>query len=668
MYALTPRTNTRCQTTLLRVLAGERCAGVDVVARVAPAARRADGADEGDVDDEDGGRALAPSQRRRLFGYVAQEDVLHGASTLREAALFAAALRGAPRPADAADAALAALGLGGDARLAATRCAALSGGQRRRLAVALALAAPRPPPVLLLDEPTSGLDAAAALAVVAALAAVAEGGEGRPACAVLASLHSPSSEAFGLVHDVVLLGAGGVLAWAGRPAGAEAALEAAGLQPPPAAPVRAAPGCGVHGAGLAGRPAGCVRTPCERLLFAAADGVCLMPPPSRPPWPAGGLGLGRDGADAAGAGAHPHPPQQRQGGGGGKAAADVEAASPAGELRLPAPPPSAAPPLPPLLPAPAAAPLALQLRLLLRREAASLARSPALAAAHWLLSLCAALWLGGVYWHPRLGEAGLQARLGACFLASFLFSLSSLSACDLLHCGRPLLAREAGRLYHPAAAAAALLAADGLALRAGPALLFAAVANPMLGFQPAGARRGAFAAALVLQSVASAWLAHLLAALAPAAGVATLAAACCALQAAVFGGLLTNTAALPPGLAWLRFASPSFYAFEALAANELAGLTFDGALLPPRARPHPPNHHRLTHLPPPRCAAARRRSGAGRLRLRAGAVRRFAARNLRAEGGPGWAGPGLPRRLGRAVRLGRRVRARRAARLVVVRT
>lgn len=75
----------------------------------------------------------------------------------------------------------------------------VSGGEAKRVNIALALIAK--PRVIFLDEPTTGLDSHTANEVVSSLAALARGG----GHTVIATIHSPTSYAFSLFDELILL-------------------------------------------------------------------------------------------------------------------------------------------------------------------------------------------------------------------------------------------------------------------------------------------------------------------------------------------------------------------------------------------------------------------------------------------------------------------------------
>jgi ABC-type multidrug transport system ATPase subunit len=164
-----------------------------------------------------GGAAIATTATDRggRIGYVPQQDALHGELSVLDELLFAAEIRGLttePIRTARVSEVLAALGI---TALARRRIRELSGGERKRVSVAVELLTA--PQVLLLDEPTTGLDPGHERDLVGHLRALADSG-----CAVVLVTHSVTHLA--LVDRLLLLGTGGRPLFLGSPAEALAAL------------------------------------------------------------------------------------------------------------------------------------------------------------------------------------------------------------------------------------------------------------------------------------------------------------------------------------------------------------------------------------------------------------------------------------------------------------
>ncbi|CAL5089903.1 unnamed protein product [Urochloa decumbens] len=159
------------------------------------------------------GDILINGRREKLaFGtsaYVTQETLLMATLTVSEAVHCSAQLQlpdtvPAAEKRARADRAIRQMGLAtvAGSRIGGRVCKGISGGQRRRVSICVELLAS--PALVFLDEPTGGLDSAASLHVMGRIASLAR----EERMTVVAAVHQPSSEVFGLFHGLCLLAYG----------------------------------------------------------------------------------------------------------------------------------------------------------------------------------------------------------------------------------------------------------------------------------------------------------------------------------------------------------------------------------------------------------------------------------------------------------------------------
>jgi len=162
--------------------------------------------------------------------YVPQEDFLHGFYTVREYLNHYISLTYKDisdedrKEIIKTNAELTGLTSALDTKVGDVFRKGLSGGQKRRLSIALELVSK--PDILILDEPTSGLDSMSAFHIVEVMEKLTKEG-----ICVICTLHQPSSQIWALLDKILLLARGHICYW-GTPERAQTFFESTGKAMP----------------------------------------------------------------------------------------------------------------------------------------------------------------------------------------------------------------------------------------------------------------------------------------------------------------------------------------------------------------------------------------------------------------------------------------------------
>jgi ATP-binding cassette subfamily G (WHITE) protein 2 len=480
---------------------------------------------------------------RSLAGYVPQDDVLPGTSTVWEHLVFHATLRirgegdgrgGAETSArirSVVSDTMRSLGIDGVAHAFVgdewTR--GLSGGEKRRVSIATELLTS--PAIMFLDEPTTGLDSTNAAKVVDILAALGDQG-----VTVVLSIHQPRPDVFRLLDRVLVMSKMGDVVYCGASERAEAHFAAL-----------ARPSDGESGANEARSrkrflPEGVnvADYVLDTVLRSSDEDVRAM------------VTAFRDSETCASDRAFLASVAARAAGG-PTGAGRLKKAFEKGDSKK-------------------TAPFSKQLRLLCGRLLRKLFRHPFLIGVHFAASLATALGVGFVFMHVGADQAGIQNRLGALFFVLLYLTLMSLSSLPVWREDRLLFLRErADGVYGVDAYFASALLFDVLPMRVLPPFFFGLTTYGMIGLnEGTEVSLVTFVLALVFTNVCATCACMAIGAAAKSVAVANAVASLCFLVATLFGGFLLNKDQIPWYARWVARLSFLNYGYEALVANEFA--------------------------------------------------------------------------------------------------
>ena len=153
------------------------------------------------------------SKPRVNISFVPQRDDLFGTFTVKETLVFASQMKNLDRGVDHLEEAMRVMKDLNLESCAGTKVCSCSGGQVKRVCIAVELISN--PDILVLDEPTTGLDSSTAAQCVTLLKKLTEQKESPPA--IVATIHQPNYKIFNDFHAVYLLSRHGQNIYFGSP-------------------------------------------------------------------------------------------------------------------------------------------------------------------------------------------------------------------------------------------------------------------------------------------------------------------------------------------------------------------------------------------------------------------------------------------------------------------
>lgn len=157
------------------------------------------------------GKPYSKAILKSMSGYVMQDDMVNAHLTVGETLSYAARLRmsKSTTPLERESTQeyvmkLMEISYCKDVLVGDTRVKGISGGERKRLCIALELLTK--PQLLFLDEPTSGLDSCIAFSIMRTLKRLADSGD----CTVVTTIHQPSSKIFSTFDNLILVKKGDI--------------------------------------------------------------------------------------------------------------------------------------------------------------------------------------------------------------------------------------------------------------------------------------------------------------------------------------------------------------------------------------------------------------------------------------------------------------------------
>ncbi|KAK3819675.1 MAG: hypothetical protein J3Q66DRAFT_311391 [Benniella sp.] len=484
------------------------------------------------------GKQVHQSDIRRAVGFVDQEDTLPPTQTVYEAVLFSAMMRlpeAMPihRVHERVNEVIEMLGLTHckDRRIGNVTSRGISGGEKRRVSIALELITR--PPILILDEPTSGLDSYSAHMVVEQLCKLAAS----KTTTVIMTIHQPRSDIFFMFSHTLVVSKGSALYFGPTDTAADY-FNRRGLVCPPNYNIADYLLDIAMDQNLTGHASG-------HQVHVSGNAVSRRP----------GNNMHGNASDTTRTSHETSVPiEEMESAGSSTASLSGSNVTPLKKQKTVYP-----------------TSFLTQLNTLMKRNFQTLIRDKSLLVLHLAVAVVLGLFIGGLYFQVPMNLAGFQNRAGSLFFMLSLLGFSSISALGAFTETRTLFIKERSNGYYPPTPfIISTLLFDLIPLRIVPSIIMGCISYFMIGLSPVVETFFKFMLILVLFNVATSMFCLVIAAAVRTTGVASLASSIVMLFMMLFGGFMINSGNIPAALTWIQYLSMFKYGFEALAVNEIA--------------------------------------------------------------------------------------------------